>query len=77
MVWSCLINAVAVFVLDSPQPVPIKVNGNFLLHLQAMKKAWSLHVCFYNLLGILKLGTVLPTTVRVYANAHRHTHTHN
>lgn len=74
MVWSCLINAVAVFVLYSPQTVPIKVNGNFVLRLQAMNKAWILYICFYNLLDTHKYGAVLPTTVRVCMQMHRHTH---
>lgn len=50
----------------------IKVNGNFLLHLQAINKSQIFYICFYYLLDILKYGAVLPAIVCVYANAHRH-----
>ena len=53
----------------SPQTVPIKLNGNFLLPIQAMNQAYILYICFYNPLDFLKYGAVLPTTVCVYANA--------
>ena len=57
----------------SPQTVPIKVNGNFLLHLQVMNKAQILYICFYNLLDILRYSAVFPTIVLC---AYKFTDTH-